>query len=250
MVIDIYSRTGATRRDKDDMTAENKKTVKRMTRAQIKETLDKTPIETILGTKQPLTNKQREFARKVALGTMSKRQSYKETYNVTSEHSLNSNPYVMMRDARIQREVEAYKLAMEAEKQREPAQLKALLVQQLVQHSLDTEFPPAQRMKALELIGKLYEVGAFVELKETTVINKKSEDIKAQLIERIKEVIDVEAKPSRTGARSLQDEIDNTDATDTHALADTHAQSADANPALADPTAPAPRALAGPRGTS
>jgi hypothetical protein len=190
------------------MANESTKTVKRMTRAQIKETLDKTPIEHILGTKQPLTNKQREFARKVALGTMSKRQSYKETYNTTSEHSLNSNPYVMMRDTRIQREIEAYRLAIEAEKQRNPAQLKALLVQQLVQHSLDSEFPPAQRMKALELIGKLYEVGAFVELKETTVINKKAVDIKAQLIERIKEVIDVDAKPDRSGAKSLQEEID------------------------------------------
>ena len=63
-------------------------------------------------------------------------------------------------------------------------------------------------MKALELIGKLYEVGAFVELKETTVINKKAVDIKAQLIERIKEVIDVDAKPDRSGAKSLQEEIE------------------------------------------
>jgi type III secretion system FlhB-like substrate exporter len=201
------------------MDTDNRKTVKRMTRAQIKETLYKTPIEQILGTKQPLTHKQREFARKVALGTMSKRQAYKETYNVGYEPSLNSAPYVLARDQRIAKEIEAYRLAIEAEKLREPAQLKALLVQQLVQHSLDSEFPPAQRMKALELIGKLYEVGAFVELKETTVINKKSEDIKAQLIERIKEVIDVEAKPSRDGARSLQDEIENPDSANTDATA-------------------------------
>ena len=101
-----------------------------------------------------------------------------------------------------------------------------------MQHSLDTEFPPAQRIKALELIGKLYEVGAFVELKETTVITKKSEDIKAQLIERIKEVIDVEAKPVRTGARSLQEEIENPDS------------------ALADPTAGAPTDFDGAHGLS
>jgi len=214
------------------MTAENKKTVKRMTRAQIKETLDKTPIEQILGTKQPLTNKQREFARKVALGTMSKRQAYRETYNVGYEPSLDKDPYKLAKHPSVVREIEAYKLAIEAEKQREPAQLKALLVQQLVQHSLDTEFPPAQRIKALELIGKLYEVGAFVELKETTVITKKSEDIKAQLIERIKEVIDVEAKPVRTGARSLQEEIENPDS------------------ALADPTAGAPTAFDGAHGLS
>jgi len=190
------------------MANESTKTVKRMTRAQIKETLDKTPIEHILGTKQPLTNKQREFARKVALGTMSKRQAYRETYNVGYEPSLDKDPYKLAKHPSVVREIEAYRLAIEAEKQRNPAQLKALLVQQLVQHSLDSEFPPAQRMKALELIGKLYEVGAFVELKETTVINKKSVDIKAQLIERIKEVIDVDAKPDRSGAKSLQEEIE------------------------------------------
>ena len=61
----------------------NKKSPKRLTRAQIKETLDNTPIEVILGTKQPLTSKQREYARKVAEGVMSKRQAYKDTYNVT-----------------------------------------------------------------------------------------------------------------------------------------------------------------------
>jgi len=190
------------------MANESTKTVKRMTRAQIKETLDKTPIEHILGTKQPLTNKQREFARKVALGTMSKRQAYRETYNVGYEPSLDKDPYKLAKHPSVVREIEAYRLAIEAEKQRNPAQLKALLVQQLVQHSLDQEFPPAQRMKALELIGKLYEVGAFVELKETTVINKKAVDIKAQLIERIKEVIDVDAKPDRSGAKSLQEEIE------------------------------------------
>ena len=185
----------------------NKKSPKRLTRAQVKETLDNTPIEVILGTKQPLTSKQREYARKLAEGVMSKRQAYKDTYNVGYEPALNSAPYVLARDQRIVREVNAYKLALEAEKQRTPAQLKALLVQQLVQHSIDDDIPPAQRLKALELIGKLYEVGAFMERKETTVVHTKSNDIKAQLIERIKQVIDVEVKPARSGGQSLLDEI-------------------------------------------
>jgi hypothetical protein len=185
-----------------------RKSPPKLTRQQIKETLDKTPIETILGTKQPLTNKQREYARKLAEGLTSKRQAYKEVYNTNSERTLNTQPYILARDPRIARETEAYKLAMEAEKQRNPVQLKALLVQQLVQHSLDEDFPPAQRMKALEMIGKLYDVGAFMERKETTVVHKKSGDIKAQLLERIKQVIDVEAKPLRTGGKSLLEEIE------------------------------------------
>jgi hypothetical protein len=59
--------------------------------------------------------------------------------------------------------------------------LKALLVQQLVQHSIDEDFPPAQRVQCLKLLGSLFEVGAFVERKEITTINK-SADIRARLL--------------------------------------------------------------------
>ena len=181
--------------------------VKRLTRAQIKETLASTPIESILGVKQPLTNKQREYARKLAEGTMSKRQAYKSTYNAQSAYTLASDPYKLASDPRVIHEVQAYKLALEAEKLRTPRELKALLIHQLVKHSIDEDFPPAQRMKALELIGKLYEVGAFMERKETTITHVKSGDLKAQLLERIKAVVDVDAKPSRSGGASLLAEI-------------------------------------------
>jgi hypothetical protein len=82
---------------------------------------------------------------------------------------------------------------MEAEKHRTPVQLKALLVQQLVQHSLDEDFPPAQRMKALQMIGNLFEVGAFLERKESTIIHKSS-DIRTRLLERLGKATDVTAK--------------------------------------------------------
>jgi len=185
-----------------------RKSPPRLSKAQIKETLAKTPIEHILGTKQPLTNKQREYAHKLAIGAVSKRQAYKETYNTSNASTLAHEPYRLAQNPRVSREVEAYRLAIEAEKQRTPRELKALLIHQLVKHSIDEDFPPAQRMKALELIGKLYDVGAFMERKETTVIHQKSGDIKAQLLERIKQVIDVEAKPLRTGGKSLLEEIE------------------------------------------
>jgi hypothetical protein len=98
----------------------------------------------------------------------------------------------LAKDGRIQTEVEAYKLAIEAEKHRTPAQLKSLLVQQLVQHSLDSEFPPAQRVQCLKLLGSLFEVGAFVERKEVTTVNR-SGDIRARIMETLKDVTDVAA---------------------------------------------------------
>ena len=160
----------------------------KLTRAQIKAGLDQVPIETLLssgeGRTPKLTSKAKAFAHAVALGN-TKAAAYRQSYNPRpAKSTIVTAPYKLAADARIQREIEAYKLALEAEKHRTPAQLKALLVQQLVEHSLDEDFPPAQRMRALQLIGNLFEVGAFLEQKQTTVIHK-SADIRTRLLERL-----------------------------------------------------------------
>lgn len=177
-----------------DTQARKIKTPAKLTRQQIKEGLEQFPVEVLLsagkGKKAQLTTKQREFARQLALGK-SKAQAYRDSREGTPAPStIVHAPYILAADPRIQQEVEAYKLAIEAEKHRTPAQLKSLLVQQLVQHSLDPEFPPAQRVQCLKLLGSLFEVGAFVERKEITTI-KRSGEIKARLIETLKDVTDV-----------------------------------------------------------
>ena len=182
--------------------------VQKLTRAQIKEGLDQIPVETLLmsgeGKQAKITHKQREFARAVAMG-QSKANAYRVSHKAKpTKATITTEPYKLMRDPRITREVEAYRLALEAEKHRNPVQLKALLVQQLVQHSLDEDFPPAQRMKALQLIGQLFEVGAFLERKETTVVHK-STDIRTRLLERLGTLTDVNAKMDE--GRALMDEI-------------------------------------------
>ena len=183
----------------------------KLTRTQIKDGLDTIPIETLLssgeGKTPKITGKMRAFAKEVALGT-SKAEAYRRAYNSKpAQSTILTAPYKVASDARVQREVEAYRLALEAEKHRNPVQLKALLVQQLVQHSLDEDFPPAQRMKALQLIGQLYEVGAFLERKETTVVHK-STDIRTRLLERLG-AVDVIA---RDDGLTLLDEIKGTGA--------------------------------------
>ena len=160
----------------------------KLTRAQIKAGLAQVPIETLLSSgegKEPkITGKMKAFAHAVALGE-TKANAYRKAYKPdATKRTLASKPYELARDGRIQREIEAYKLAIEAEKHRTPGQLKALLVQQLVEHSLNEDFPPAQRMKALQLIGNLFEVGAFLERKESTIVHK-SADIRTRLLERI-----------------------------------------------------------------
>lgn len=170
--------------------------IKKLTRKQIEQGFDQFPVEMLLssgpGKQAQLTTKQKEFARGIALGK-TKAQAYRDSYNAKpAKTTVAVHPYRLAADARIQSEVEAYKLAIEAEKHRTPAQLKSLLVQQLVQHSLDEEFPPAQRVQCLKLLGSLFEVGAFVERKEITTI-KRSEDIRARILETLKDVTDVQA---------------------------------------------------------
>ena len=183
----------------------------KLTRAQIKEGLDTIPIETLLssgeGKRPKITSKQRAFAHAIALGE-TKAEAYRQSYNPRpAKSTILTAPYKVASDARVQREVEAYRLAIEAEKHRNPAQLKALLVQQLVQHSLDDDWPPAQRMKALQMIGNLFEVGAFLERKESTIIHKSS-DIRTRLLERLGKVTDVKAKDD---ALTLLEEIKGVD---------------------------------------
>jgi hypothetical protein len=169
----------------------------KLTRKQISEGLDQIPVELLLSAgpnkKPALTSKQREFARNVALGK-TKAAAYRESYNANPAPSTIVNtPYMLAKNPRVQQEIAAYQLAIEAEKHRTPAQLKALLVQQLVQHSLDDDFPPAQRVQCLKLLGSLFEVGAFVERKEITTVNK-SGDIRARLMATLQLVQDVEPK--------------------------------------------------------
>lgn len=193
----------------------------KLTRAQIREGLDQIPIETLLssedGKTPKITHKQREFARAIAMG-QSKAQAYRVSHKAKpSKATITTEPYKLARDPRIAREVEAYRLALEAEKHRNPTQLKALLVQQLVQHSLDEDFPPAQRMKALQLIGNLFEVGAFLERKEVTTV-RKSSDIRTRLLERLT-LTDVNVKAD--DGRALMDEIRGDGASDAPARAPT-----------------------------
>jgi hypothetical protein len=163
----------------------------KLTRAQIKTGFDSIPIETLLSSgigKEPqLTTKQREFARGVAMGK-TKAQAYRDSYKANPAPStILSDPYTVAAHPRVQREIAAYKLAIEAEKHRTPAQLKALLVQQLVAHSLDDDFPPASRVQCLKLLGSLFEVGAFVERKEITTVSR-SDDIRTRLLDRLRTI--------------------------------------------------------------
>jgi hypothetical protein len=200
----------------EDMTDKTKKPASipklpRLSRKQIREGLDSIPMDTILlgvGKSKELTHKQKQFARKVALGS-TKADAYRETYNTKASPNIVGNEASKLsRHPQVAIEIEAYRLAKEAEEYRNPADLRRLVIHQLTQHALDGEINPAQRIKSLELLGKVAGVDVFMDRKETTVIHQ-SGDIKARLLNQLKAVIDVTAKDISTvdSAESLIAEL-------------------------------------------
>jgi hypothetical protein len=187
-----------------------KQSIKKLSREEIRQGLDQIPVDILLssgpGKRADLTTKQREFARAIAMGK-TKASAYRESYKQdATKATIRTAPYELAANPAISREVAAYTLAIEAEKHRTPGQLKALLVQQLVQHSLDDDFPPAQRVQCLRLLGQLFEVGAFVERKEITTINR-SGDIRARLLATLSQVTDITPIDADQAAQQLLDEI-------------------------------------------
>jgi hypothetical protein len=160
-----------------------------MNRRQIREGLEGVPIESLLLGSQSkdktLTPRQKEFARRVAMGDTSKAQAYRDTYNTKGiKKSQANNASKLSLQSGVAMEIQAYQAAIEAAKYRTPAQLREFVIHQLTIHAMNEDINPAQRIKSLELLGKVSEVAAFTERKETTVINQ-SGDIKQRLLAMI-----------------------------------------------------------------
>ena len=198
----------------------------KLNRSQIREGLKQIPLESIImgeGKKKTLTTKQRGFIKDVALGK-TKAQAYRDNYNSKSKkqyqgneaHKLASNPT-------INNEIEAFKLALEAQAHYEGANLKALILHQLTIHALSPDTPPSSRIRALELLGKTYDVGLFVERKEITTINS-SHDAKTKLMKQLKDALKrnaITVDYDMTGESLLEEIKGNSTKTET-AEVDTH----------------------------
>lgn len=185
----------------------------KLTRKQIQEGLNQVPMDTLLlgvKTSDALTPKQREYARNVALGK-TKADAYREAYNTKGKsNTVGTEVSRLSKNPSIALEIQAYQEAIEAEKHRNPAQLRALVIHQLTKMALNENVNDAQRIKSLELLGKVAEVGAFVDRKETTVINH-SADIRARLMAQLKTITagSITEVQSDDSADSLLAEIQN-----------------------------------------
>jgi hypothetical protein len=173
----------------------------KISRSAIKQTLKETPIDQILvGAhnvgKVNLTKKQKDFAKKVAEG-MPKAKAYRETYdtNTTKQNQavqaskLASNP-------KISAMIESFQLANEAREYLIPAQIRTMAIQNLVSIAINDDEKTSNKLKALELIGKMSEVQLFSERKEHIHLHS-SDDIRGKLLAGLKSAF--------TNSRGLND---------------------------------------------
>ena len=182
----------------------------RLNRRAIREGLDQLPIERILtgsGKKRSLTTKQRDFAREVALGEP-KAKAYRKVYKSKGNtNTVGSEASKLASVPKVAQEIEAFRLAFEAQEYLSNDKLKALVLHQLTLHALSEDIPPATRVRSLELLGKSNGVNLFTETKETTIIHKSS-DAKASLMDKLREAMRRNSiEVDYSDAKSLLDEI-------------------------------------------
>ena len=182
------------------------KTPKRLTRKQINEGLDSVPISALLtGNNRELTAKQKKFAHAVALGA-TKADAYRNNYNVTSKATMTSRPYALASDSRVKAEIEAIKRAQEAEHIKNPAALRALVINTLVEVATNADAKDSVRLQAVKILGTVTEIAAFTERKETKVITS-SADARAEIMAELRALSNAGAIDVETEAADLLGEL-------------------------------------------
>lgn len=168
--------------------------IPKLNRKQIREALDQMPIERVLlgarSKQTTLTTSQIKFAEQMAMGK-TKAEAYRRSRPNGRESK--AKPATASRrgaelasDSRIQAQIDAFALAMEAQKYTTPLHLRALVIQKLTEKAIDPDVKDSQQLKALELIGKLTEVQSFTERREVVNISADSGEMREKLIQSLR----------------------------------------------------------------
>jgi len=163
----------------------------KLSRKQITEGLKQSPIENILvgvhnADKINLTKKQKDFARAVAEGKP-KAKAYREAYDSHAKpQSQAEQANRLAKNPKIATMIEAFTLANQAREYLIPAQIRTMAIQNLVSIAVNEGEKTSNKLKALELIGKMSEVSLFNETKTHLHLHS-SADIKGKLIEGLRQ---------------------------------------------------------------
>jgi hypothetical protein len=183
----------------------------KLTRKQIREGLEQTPVDQLLGRSaaRELTGKQKAFALEVAKGSTGAA-AYRKAYNTRGKPLTQANSASRLKKRPdINAEIAAYQAAIESEKHRSPAALRALIIKSLVGVIIDEDTPPAVLVQAAKVAGTISEVGLYVDRKEVRTISS-SDDAKARVMAELRRLMNAQAEDAQTidaAASSLLDEL-------------------------------------------
>jgi hypothetical protein len=180
-----------------------------LSRKQIAQALDTTPLESILGKgARELTHKQKTFAKTIAKGGVTKADAYRIAYDAKGNpKSVGSNASRLAADERIKAEIAAYQRAIEAAEHRTPTALRDLVIHSLVQTLIDPETGAAQRIQAAKVLGTVTEVAAFTDRKEVMTITS-SADAREKVMHELRLMMNQDAEDATVlDADSLMAEL-------------------------------------------
>jgi|TARA_R100000426_G_scaffold85294_1_gene65115 phage terminase small subunit len=136
-----------------------------------------------------LTSKQEKFAQGVISGKNAS-ESYRDAYNTkgmkdssvwTESSKLMSNPKVAQRIQQGIKRKNEYAVTS-------AISIRQMIIDRLQKEALDMKNNESARIRALEMLGKVSEIALFTERVETVNQNKTSEEIRAELEDKIQQM--------------------------------------------------------------
>lgn len=166
---------------------------RKLTREQIREGVKSAPVVQILTgvneTGAPaITAKQMAFVEEYLKG-QSMAESYRVAYNSKGNpNTCSRRGRELLDDSRIQAYMAHRKAQIMGDKSQNPMEIRRETIRSLLIHAQDESFPPAQRVKCLELLGKITEVALFTERREVVRVTD-ANDAKAKLFDALRDAM-------------------------------------------------------------
>ena len=155
------------------------------------------PADRVLMPHVELSPRERQFVQRMAEGA-GKREAFIEAFEPGgTSRSVSTAAWKVAKRPEVQQALAQQQAVERLRYSQNPLEIRSFVVDSL-QHEARTAQRPADRLRALELLGKLADVGAFET--RSVIEHRSSADTKARLAEKLRRLtIDVEATPTGEG---------------------------------------------------
>jgi len=155
------------------------------------------PADKVLMPNVELSPRERQFVQRMAEGA-GKREAFIEAFEPGgTSRSVSTAAWKVAKRPEVQQALSQQQAVERLRYSQNPLQIRSFVVDSL-QHEARTAQRPADRLRALELLGRLADVGAFET--RSVIEHRTASDTKARLAEKLRRLtIDVEVTPTGEG---------------------------------------------------